>query len=343
VNEHPSSETGSDASSAPSASWPDAVRDIIGGDLTAACALTTRFGGISLFPVCPFGMFDDDAPVGTVTLTSPAALCAKLPGMVERPQVALAFFCREHGLGSSPGFVLVQGEADVQPEGSDALRAEAVARWPQYLGPIPTGRIQDRVQRAYVHSRVPITIRARRICWWQDPHASGDPDVVVGPARPPAPAPQQPPTAPGRPPKTAKVDRQLTRGPHRLLGWIDAEGFPTVAPVPGAAVSGAGIALGRDDLPPGGRRATLLSFWYRERLQGQGLLHTRGWLDPDAGGHLHPTTAEMFNVPASALSPKLIVPLAVAAQHARAQRRGLVDGPRWLGAPPTRTGGSKSS
>lgn len=54
--------------------WPDGAKEIIAGDLCAAFAYTTRFGGVSVAPVCPFGIFDEDT--GTIETSVPMAFGA---------------------------------------------------------------------------------------------------------------------------------------------------------------------------------------------------------------------------------------------------------------------------
>ncbi len=50
--------------------------EIIGGDLVAAFAYTTKYGGVSLAPVCPFGIFDEQA--GTIETSVPMCFVDKL-------------------------------------------------------------------------------------------------------------------------------------------------------------------------------------------------------------------------------------------------------------------------
>ena len=69
-------------------SWPDAVIDILRGDLVAAFAYSTRFGGVSLAPVCPLGMVDIEA--GVITTSVPMSFTDKLRRLAEAPQAALA-------------------------------------------------------------------------------------------------------------------------------------------------------------------------------------------------------------------------------------------------------------
>src|SRR3954449_11782066 len=91
--------------------WPDAVDDVIGGDLTAALAYLTPAGGAVVTAVAPIGLRDRAA--GTVSFTTSLGFGRKLERIERDPRVALAYHAREHGLSSSPRYVLVQGSASV--------------------------------------------------------------------------------------------------------------------------------------------------------------------------------------------------------------------------------------
>jgi hypothetical protein len=275
-----------------------------------------------------------DETEATVTFSSPVGMCGKLARLVENPRCALAFFSRDHGLGSAPGFVLVQGIAEVQREASPEFIAALHTAWPRFLPPIPDSGWKRRLGRGYYDWRVPVRIRAERVIHWP----SGWPDPGLGPpgapSLGPAPAPQQPPArgvatrVPGR-----RWRKQFERSPHRLIGYVGGDRLPVVVPVTASATD-AGLDVVHPDLPPGGRRAGYFGFWFENQLAGQGGLMATGWLDgSDGDGHrtysIHTSTA--FNVPRSMASPRTIVPLEAGVQHRIARHKGLVDRGVWLG------------
>lgn len=313
--------------------WPDAVTDVVGGDLVTACATATRFGGTNLFPVCTLGAHDPDA--GTISMTSPLALGQKLDHLRVNPRMAMAFFSRAHGFATSPSYVLVQGDAEVGEPPTCAPLGDLRDDWERFLGPLPEGRFGRWALREYVERRVPITLGVRRIVMWDDLVATGAPRVI-GPAFD-AEATGHDPLRQIRPARWAKrrADRQLQRGPDHLVSYLGDDGYPVVLPVPGTTADDDGLVLTRHDLPVGGRRASFISFWFAAQLRGQGALQVRGWLDAADGGTatLRPTALSRFNLPGGSVAPKLIVPLAVKAKHHRLRRRGLIVDTCWVGDP----------
>lgn len=317
-----------------SGEWPTEGTDIIGGDLLACFATTTPMGGTTLVPVSPFGMYDEVE--ATVTLSSPVSMCGKLARLLANPRCALAFFSRDHGLGSTPGFVLVQGDAELHrqatPEFIDAMHAA----WPRFLPPIPESGWRRRAGRGYYDWLVPVRIHVQRLTFWPSADAVGDATVVGAAAPPTDSAPQRPPAkgTTSRVP-ASRWRKQFERSPHRLVGCVGSDGYPVILPVTAVATA-EGLDLVHLDLPAGGRRAGYFGFWFDRQLAGQGGLMTTGWLDgDDEGGHrtyaIHTRTA--FNLPRSMMSPKTLVPLAVGFVHRKAERKGLVDGGIWLGGP----------
>src|SRR5919112_600418 len=98
----------------PVTGWPDAIDEVLGGDLTAALAYNTPAGGAVVTAVAPIGLRDRDA--GTVSFTTSLGFGRKLERIERDPHVALAYHAREHGHSRSSRYVLVQGSASVVKE-----------------------------------------------------------------------------------------------------------------------------------------------------------------------------------------------------------------------------------
>src|SRR3954469_10151298 len=94
--------------------WPDAIDEVIGGDLTAALAYVTPAGGAVATAVAPIGLRDRDE--GTVSFTTSLGFGRQLQRIEHDPRVSLAYHAREHGHSSSGRYVLVQGNASVVKE-----------------------------------------------------------------------------------------------------------------------------------------------------------------------------------------------------------------------------------
>lgn len=298
--------------------WTAEVRDIVGGDLVATLATWTPGGGVSLVPVCPFGVHDPDA--GTVGMTSPLALTRKFARVRRHPHIALAFFTRDHGHGTAPGFLLLQGDAVVADRVESERTAAFLAQHDRFLHPAGTGRVTRWLNREYLEQRVEVVVHAERLTRW----TTGD---VVAPGTPP----QQPPSTP------ASVSRRtwrsrLGKARHVMLGYLGDDGYPVVLPVSAMGV-GDVIHVSGAVLPPGARRATLFGMWFEQRLEGQGAIEVAGWLEVGNGGAavLTPRRAAGFDLPRSRFSPRLLVPLGVKFVHRRAVRRGHVAGDHWVG------------
>src|SRR4051794_37925531 len=170
--------------------WPDAVDDVIGGDLTAALAYLTPAGGAVVTAVAPIGLRDRGA--GTVSFTTSLGFGRKLERIERDPRVALAYHAREHGHSSSSRYVLVQGSAKVIKE-PDRDYLDFIGRQATpFMGPPRRGLFWDRWLSAYYADRVPVHVTVPRIVSWPDPRCAGEPDVH-GPALPGPPAAQSPP------------------------------------------------------------------------------------------------------------------------------------------------------
>src|SRR3954471_22049040 len=117
--------------------WPDAIDEVIGGDLTAALAYATPAGGAVVTAVAPIGLRDRSA--GTVSFTTSLGFGRKLERIEKDRRIALAFHAREHGHSASSRYVLVQGSAAVikepDPEYLDFIGRQATP----FLGPPARG------------------------------------------------------------------------------------------------------------------------------------------------------------------------------------------------------------
>lgn len=267
-------------------SWPDEVDRIISGDLTTALAYVTPAGGTVLTAVSPIGLRDRDA--GTVTFTTSLGFGRKLERIVANPRVALAYHAREHGFADSDSYVLVQGTAEATlPPDRDYLETVVGPAAERFMGKRKQGRLfWDRWLQEYYADRVPVTVHVERIVSWPGLSCEGAPSVV-GASRPQSPPASQSPPGKGTAPRidSERAARRLGKLRHRLLGWVDVDGYPFVAPVElsGAGSRGIELVAGEGLLPPGGRRAGLLAHEYRAQLIGLAARQHTGWLEVGAG------------------------------------------------------------
>ncbi|WP_185972612.1 hypothetical protein [Georgenia yuyongxinii] len=276
--------------------WPDAVDEILRGDLVAALAYVTPAGGAVATTVAPCGLVDRGR--GTVSFTTSLGFGRKLERLARDPSTALAFHTREHGFARAPGHVLVQGRSTIQLRVTPARVAEVTAHAERFLGPIRRGPVWDRLLREYYADRVVVDVAVSRVATWPDPTAVDEP-VVVGPPWP-GPPPSQRPPRDGVGPRVeiARTFRLVTALPHVVLAYRGSDRLPVVVPVTVAGRDGGGLRL-RGPLPPGRRRAGLLAHGFRPGLVG---LHTRvltGWLvcDDAGGGHFAPHTSSGVYAP----------------------------------------------
>src|SRR3954469_16961993 len=104
--------------------WPDAIDEVLGGDLTAALAYCTPAGGAVVTAVAPIGLRDRAA--GTVGFTTSLGFGEKLEPIRRKRRVALAYHDRAHGFASGTEFVVVQGEATGTVESDRALLEDVI-------------------------------------------------------------------------------------------------------------------------------------------------------------------------------------------------------------------------
>src|SRR3954469_24062672 len=175
----------------PPVQWPDAVDEVIGGDLTAALAYVTPAGGAVATAVAPIGLRDRDA--GTVSFTTSLGFGRKLERIEKDPRVALAYHAREHGQSESSRYVLVQGDATVIKE-PDADYLDFIGRQATpFMGPPKRGVFWDRWLSAYYADRVPVHVKVERILSWPTRRCPGEPETLGSAAPADPPAPQKPP------------------------------------------------------------------------------------------------------------------------------------------------------
>jgi hypothetical protein len=281
--------------------WPDDVDDIIGGDLTAALAYVTPAGGAVVTAVAPVGLRDRDA--GTVSFTTSLGLGRKLERIARNPRVALGYHSREHGFSDAPGFVLVQGDAQpaIEPDRAyleGTLRPQAA----RFMGPPKEGKLfWDRWLREYYQDRIPVEIAVDRLSVWADEQCSRLRETIGSAAAGEPPAQREPKNGTGPRVDVVRAAKRLRALDHVLLAYVGADGYPEVVPVAVEDAGPDGIRLSSQrGLPPGGRRAGLLSHSYRPKLIGLAARQHTGWLTVDGEGALYaPHTETGFRAPAN--------------------------------------------
>src|SRR3954467_16654 len=280
--------------------WPDAIDDVIGGDLTAALAYATPAGG-SVVPAA--GSVGGGAPrAGTVSFTTSLGFGRKLDRIEKDPRVALAYHAREHGHSTSSRYVLVQGSATVIKEPDREYLEFIGQQATPFMGPPARGPFWDRWLSAYYADRVPVHIDVHRIVSWPDLRCAGEPEVH-GAALPATHEPQEPPKK-GTGPRVdcARAGRALTKLPHQLVAFRGGDGHPVVVPVRVASADAGAVHLDAapDLLPDGGRRAGLLAHDYEPKLIGLAARQHTGWLEVEDGRALYaPHTSSAFRAPAN--------------------------------------------
>ena len=260
--------------------WSDEVDSIIDGDLTAAVAYITPAGGVVVTAVAPVGLHDRAS--GTVGFTTSLGFGKKLERIKRNPKIALAYHAREHGFADSNLYVLVQGIAKpITDPDRDYLENVLGPKAERFMGPPKRGWFWDRWLEAYYADRVPVDVEVEKVLTWP-----GD-ELVSAP-------PAQSPPKNGTGPRVKPVGLDL---PHRLLGWVGADGFPEVVPFDGATTQDGHIEVDSPaGLPSGGRRAGLLVHDYNAQLIGLEARQHTGWL---ADGIYAPHTVSKFKAPAN--------------------------------------------
>lgn len=286
-------------------SWSDEIDEILAGDQSIVLAYGTPAGGVVCAPVTNFGQRDRET--GTITVNSSVGMPKKLERIRNDPRVALAFHTRRHGFSDRPLYVLVQGTAtlsDPIPRYPDMLGAD----WDRFDGPRATGTFWEWWLRIY-YTRVEVRISVERVSAWPDLACRGSPETHGTPLLAQAPSSHRDP-AKGT---GSRIDhhaaaRKIARLPDVLLGWMDADQRPFVAPVEVNGTDDTGIALTapHDLLPAGGRRAGLTAHTFTQHVLGQHQQIHTGWLQADDSSALYmPHTRTGHRIPASRLLYRL--------------------------------------
>ena len=213
--------------------------------------------GVVLTPVTNFAQRDRLA--GTVTVNSSVGMWKKLQALQRNPRVALAFHTRTHGFSARAEYVLVQGNARLSSlSETDAWLQTIGENWERFSGESQrcwalVGALAARLPLAREHrDRGLARARVAR---------PGLPRSVRGIRRPAAPEPPavQRPPAKGTGPRVDHV-RAAKRAQGLadvLLGWTDADGYPTIIPVQITGADERGILLSsRRVRPPRGAPRT---------------------------------------------------------------------------------------
>ncbi len=283
--------------------WSAEVDEIIGGDLVVVLAYATPAAGAVLLPVNNYAVARD-AAAGTLTaINSSVGGWRKLERIRSDPRVALAFHTRTHGLSRRPEYVLVQGTASLLDPIPD-YPATVAERWERFEPWRDAPAIWRRWQRAYA-TRVEIGIAVERVLVWPDPACAGGATAHGSPLPAEAPAAQRPP-ANGTGPRLdhRRAAERAAALPHRLLGWIGDDGFPSVVPVDVLGADDAGILLRlpRGAAPPGARRAGLTAHSFSRPAIGQVQRKHTGWLEVDPAdeeiARYAPHTQRNYSLPA---------------------------------------------
>jgi hypothetical protein len=258
--------------------WDDAVDEVIDGDLTAALGYRTPAGGVVVQAVAPIGLRDRER--GRIGFTTSLGFSKKLERIARDPRVSMAFHAREHGSAGGTLYALVQGNATVVEQPSDAERRHVREQAAKYLGEARSGAFWNRWLGEYYRARVPVWIDVDRVVTWPTldcigrPVAAGEPLADVPPE--PQPAPRK-----GVGPRidVARAAKRLRGTAHTLVGFAGGDGRPMVLPVGITSHDAAGLVLTAAwPAPPGGRRAGLLGHSYHSQLIGLRTRQYTGWL-----------------------------------------------------------------
>jgi hypothetical protein len=176
---------------------------------------------------------------------------------------------------------LVQGTATLH-DPDPAYPTRHRTQWERAVGHISDGPVWGRWLRVY-HARVEIEIAVERVVSWPDLLCSARPTpsgAVAELAAPPQRAPRHG-TAPRVDARRAAA--RVEALPHRLLGWVGADGLPVVVPVAVRGVAPEGLLLDAPDglVPAGGRRAGLTAHAFTRHVLGQQQRIYTGWMEAD--------------------------------------------------------------
>jgi hypothetical protein len=287
--------------------WSDDVDEVLRADHVIMLAYATPAGGAVLLPVTNFGVLDRERGVVSSVNTS-VGMGTKLERMRRNPRVALAFHTRDHSLTDRPEYVLLQGTASLS-EPIDDYPSTILRNWERFEEWEGQGALWKRWRRVYGR-RVEVELAVERIVVWPDRSCAGAP-VVEGEPLPAEPPPPQSAPKKGTGPRLDhhRAARRLAKLPHRVLGWIGADGYPVMAPVEVRGADDNGILLAAPPglVPPGGRRAGLSAHWFAEGMIGQDQRKHTGWLEADAERISYaPHTDSSYRFPESELLYRIV-------------------------------------
>jgi hypothetical protein len=309
--------------------WPHTVDEVLAGDQVVVMAHVTPASGVVLTPLTNFGIRDQEAGMLT-PLSSSVGMWRKLRRLQESPSVAVAYHTRRHALSQRPEYVLVQGKASLSALEDRGWLERHRDSWERSAGPRDVGPLWERWLRIY-HWRVGIQIEVERVLVWPD-LACRWPAQVHGAPLPSAAAPEQPAPKDGTEPRIdhARAARRAARLPNVLLGWVGADGLPTVIPAEVAGAEPAGILLDVPAglVPAGGRRAGLIAHTFARYSYGQRQHKHTGWLqaDPEEPGRVlyAPHTQHGHYLPPSRTLYRLSAGLVTRRGHREGVRAGFL-------------------
>lgn len=316
---------------------PPDLDEILDGDIGMTVAQVTPLKGVVLTPVTNFGW---DPQTQTITFSSDLAAFKKLRRIEQNPKVTVVFHAREHGSAAGDNFVLVQGEARFSWQPNRAELAALFDRWEQRehtagrpgvtLGPTGMGGgLWNWWLGPFWWDRVVVRVHVKRIISFPQRDCLTSP-TVIGPQLPTERPESQKPPGKGTGPRinVTRAAKQVRPLPHRLLGWVGADGYPVVVPVAITAASRDGMTVTAppDLVPPGGRRAGLTGHWFSAGTLGQRQVVMTGWLtSDDTTGTVSyaPHTKLSYRLPPSRLLFRVVVGGAIRAGTWRARRAGI--------------------
>lgn len=266
--------------------WTDEIDDVLAGDLVAVLAYRTPAGSVALAPVSPVGVRDRDP--GRVGFSTSNGNNRKLERIAADPRVALFFHAREHGKSDRPGTVLLQGTATTDA----AMMDRIMQRAGDYLGPPVRGWFWDRWMRVYYRDRIGVWVDISRITFRD---AGGNVTGVIGAAPSTEDPPSQDPPAKGTGPRVGCAKTGTL--PHRMVGYLDADGMPQVVPVDVTPDGESVTLLPKWPLPAGGRRAGLLGHSFFAKVAGLTMQQHMGWLTVGDTVTYAAHTARRFSLP----------------------------------------------
>lgn len=307
--------------------WSSEVDDIVQGDMAAAIAYATPAGGAVVTAVSTLGLGNRE--MGEFTFTTSLGLPKKLERILRDPRVAIAYHARDHGFSHSTRYVMGQGKARVELTPSKKRLEGVFQQAERFVGELKHGLFWDRLLREYYLDRVFVDVPLIRLCEWDTLEAAGAP-TVTGEPLPGLPTPQSPPKG-GTAPRVnmPKVARKVARLPHRLIGFVGADGYPVIVPVriDGHDAGGFRLTAASGLIPPGGRRAGLLAHGYRPQFVGISTRSMTGWLEVEVDGTITyaPHTAKGWSAPPLKTVLTVMNGLLAKVGYRRAMRTGLIE------------------